>query len=265
MRRWYADLIIKSKNVKEIRNFLFSKYEFDDMYDDEDEKEEIFHIEKNTLYFEGDDGFNFTNKNTCEIPTVKDLFIDICKEFSKEKIEAKVILANSIDASYNEYEILYENLMLIIKENNKIVEKINLLNLIEEKIIEPSYIIESNYSISDIFVNKIEIYNYPCLPSIFIIQTKKIKYFLEVYFDMGYLSITLYNFENFNEIVKIENDFGNEQEFTKDIASVEFKKLEEELNKLQIKIDNIKDANEEEELKYYELWEMKNFNENITY
>ena len=82
---------------------------------------------------------------------------------------------------------------------------------------------------------------------------------------MGYLSITLYNFENFNEIVKIENDFGNEQEFTKDIVSVEFKKLEEELNKLQIKIDNIKDANEEEELKYYELWEMKNFNENITY
>ena len=39
MRRWYADLIIKSKNVKEIRDFLFSKYGFDDMYDDEDEKE----------------------------------------------------------------------------------------------------------------------------------------------------------------------------------------------------------------------------------
>lgn len=51
MGRWYSELEIKSKKVNEIKELLFSTYDFEDMYKDEEEKNEIFNIEKNTLTF----------------------------------------------------------------------------------------------------------------------------------------------------------------------------------------------------------------------
>ena len=44
MGRWYLELEIKSKKVNEIKELLFSTYDFEDMHKDEEEKNEIFNI-----------------------------------------------------------------------------------------------------------------------------------------------------------------------------------------------------------------------------
>lgn len=47
MKKWYSELKIKSKKINEIKDLLFSTYDFEDMYETEDEKNEIFNIKKN--------------------------------------------------------------------------------------------------------------------------------------------------------------------------------------------------------------------------
>lgn len=206
-------------------------------------------ILKKTLTFEGDEGFNFTNKNTYEIPDIKDLFITICRKFPKEKLDAKVILANSIDNSHIEYKVLYKDYKLLIKEDDKTIDKINLMESKKEKPIKK----ESNKSLLDYFINEIEVYNLPCLPSIFIIKSQDSKYFLDVWFDMGSLTITLRDTIIGKEVINIEDCFEEEQKFTKEIASNEFNKLDNKLKQLQIHITDIQIATDNEEYEYYTL------------
>ena len=258
MGRWYLELEIKSKKVNEIKELLFSTYDFEDMHKDEEEKNEIFNIEKNTLTFEGDEGFNFTNKDTYTIPDIKDLFITICSKFSKEKIEATAILANSIDSSYIEYKVSYKDNKLLIKENNKIVDEIDLKKYKKESKEEKLTKWDSNKSVINFFINEVEVYKLPCLPSVFIVKTPNLNYYLDIYFDtysdMSDLTITLRDTKNGKEIIKIEGEY-NEQEFTKEIAKKVFKKLEDELKKLQIDIIDIHIATDDEEYEYFSLME----------
>lgn len=249
MKRWYSELKIKSKKVNEIKEMLFSTYDFDDMYEDEEEKNKIFNIENDILTFEGEEGFNFTIKNTYKIPDIKDLFVTICRKFPKEKLEAKAILVNSIDSSCVKYKVLYKDYKLSIIENDKIIDEANLMKVEENKVIKD----EDNKSLLDYFINKIKVYNLPCLPSVFIIEFSDSKYFLDVYYDMGFLNITLRDTKECKEIIYIKDDFEEEQTFTKEIASNEFKKLDNELKKLKMDIINMRFATEDEECEYYSL------------
>lgn len=258
MGRWYSELEIKSKKVNEIKDLLFLTYDFKDMYEDEEEKDEIFNIEKDTLTFEGDEGFNFTNKDTYTIPDIKDLFITICSKFSKEKIEAIAILANSIDSNYIKYKVSYKDNKLLIKEDNKIVDEIDLNKYKNEPKEEKLTKWDSNKSLVDFFIKEVEVYKLPCLPSVFIVKTSNLNYYLDIYFDtysdMSDLTITLRDTEKGKEIIKIEGEY-KEQEFTKEIVNEVFQKLEDELKKLQMDIIDIHIATDDEEYEYFSLME----------
>lgn len=71
---------------------------------------------------------------------------------------------------------------------------------------------------------------------------------------MSDLTITLRDTKNGKEIIKIEGEY-KEQEFTKKIANEVFKKLEDELKKLQIDIIDIHIATDDEEYEYFSLME----------
>lgn len=167
-------------------------------------------------------------------------------------------MANSIDSSYIEYKVSYKDNKLLIKENNKIVYEIDLKKYKKESKEEKLTKWDSNKSVINFFINEVEVYKLPCLPSVFIVKTPNLNYYLDIYFDtysdMSDLTITLRDTKNGKEIIKIEGEY-KEQEFTKEIANEVFKKLEDELKKLQIDIIDIHIATDDEEYEYFSLME----------
>lgn len=255
MRRWFSELNIVSNKVSQIKSFLLNEYDFEEISDLYTNEDPIIKIEDNKLLFEGDDGIVFVSKETKKVPNVEELFINICKNLEDITLSGVVREANSIDNTLIEYEINYDNDKLIImkKENNQIekneYKKENNFEINDEK---PSLINnDENKTIVDYFIEEVEVYNMPCTPSIFILNSQKEKYFLEVYYDMGYLLINLYNRDFEKKIITIEREFDENQMFTKQIAIEVFDSFNKELQKEQIRIISLRIANNEELSEYY--------------
>ena len=255
MRRWFSELNIVSNKISQIKLFLLNEYDFEEILDLYTNEDSIFKIEDNKLLFEGDDGIVFVAKETKKVPNVEELFINICKNLEDITLSGFVREANSIDNTLIEYEINYDNDKLIImkKENNQIekneYKKENNFEINDEK---PSLINnDEKETIVDYFIEEVEVYNMPCIPSIFILNSQKEKYFLEVYYDMGYLLINLYNRDFEKKIITIEREFDENQIFTKQIAIEVFDSLNKELQKEQIRIISLRIANNEELSEYY--------------
>ena len=75
--RWYGEFEITSSKIKKIRNYLIDTYDFDGIMDDEEDEDVLF-IHKNTLSFEGEEGYCFYDYSGI-LPSVEDLFIAMLK------------------------------------------------------------------------------------------------------------------------------------------------------------------------------------------
>lgn len=254
MSKWFEEFEIQSKKVDKIKDILLDTFDFENIIE-----EDLLTVENDKLVIECYEGCCFWDKESHKLPSIEDIFVSVCKNISDLELSAFVEEVDSFDGSGNDYKINFDDEHLVIKtldSNGDLIKESDLLrsNNFEDNDINyndnKSYNYKDSNSFIDYFINDVKIYELPCLPSVFILEDKSNKYFLEVYFDMGYLLIDLYNETVNKKLITIENSFDDDQQFTEDISIKEFRKLEEEIKKTKIDICDIRLATEEELLKF---------------